>query len=90
MLLNGPAPTLVYALICISYIVLCKNPSTVQFSVLVKSTLTRAVVLLPLYCNSYRVMTPLGVSGGSHDKETNVDWITVAVSERGAVGSEIQ
>jgi len=83
--LNGPAPTLVYALTRIVYNVLCNNPGTLTLNVLV---LTNNVVLLTLYCNSYSKMTPLGVSGGSHDKKRNVDWITVAVKECGAVGPE--
>jgi len=81
-LLNGPAPTLVYALICREYIVPGDNLSTVPISVSVK--LTSDVVLLTLYCTSYCMMSPLGESNAIHDNVTNLDWIMSAVSERGA------
>ena len=48
--LNGPAPTLVYALICSEYIVAGDNPSIVPIRVSVK--LTSDVKLLTLYCTS--------------------------------------
>ena len=89
ILLNGPAPTLVYALICRVYIVPGDNPSTVPISESVK--LTSDVVLLTLYCTSYCMMIPLGVSAGIHDNVTDVEWITSAVNERGTVaGPETQ
>ena len=64
----------------------CDNPSTVPISVSVK--LTSDVVLLTLYCTSYCMMIPLGVSGDIHDNVTNLDWIISVVNERGAVGPE--
>ena len=82
--LNGPAPTLVYALICSEYIVPGDNPSTVPISVSVK--LTSDVILLTLYCTSYCMMIPLGVSGDIQDKMIDLDWITMAVGEPGDVG----
>ena len=83
LLLNGPAPTLVYALICTVYMVEGDNPSTVPIRVSVK--LISDVVLLTLYCTSYCMMIPLGVSGDIHDNVTNFDWIFSAVSNCGAV-----
>ena len=64
----------------------CDNPSTVPISVSVK--LISDVVLLTLYCTSYCMMIPLGVSGDIHDNVTNLDWIISVVNERGAVGPE--
>ena len=81
--LNGPAPTLVYALICIVYIVTGNNPSTVPISVSVNCS--SDVVLLTLYCASYCMMIPLGVSGGIHDNVKSLGKITAVVSKRGAV-----
>ena len=81
--LNGPAPTLVYALICTVYTSPDDNPSIVPISESVK--LTSDAILLTLYCTSYCMIIPLGVSGSIHDKITNVDWIISDVSERGAV-----
>ena len=88
LLLNGPAPTLVYALICTVYMVEGDNPSTVPISVSVK--LTSDVVLLTLYCTSYCMMIPLGVSGDIHDNVTNFDWTFSAVSKRGVVAGSIR
>ena len=42
-------------------------------------------VLLTLYCTSYCMMIPLGVSGGIHDNITDVERTISTVSERGAV-----
>ena len=81
--LNGPAPTLVYALICTVYTSPDDNPSMVPTSVSVK--LTSDVVLLTLYCTSYCVMIPLGVLGDIHDKVTSLDRIISVVNECGAV-----
>jgi len=83
LLLNGPAPTLLYALIWRVYIVPGDNPSTVPISV--SDKLANDVVLLSLYCTSYSMMTPLGISGAIHDNITNLDWIVSTFSERGAV-----
>ena len=88
LLLNGPAPTLVYALICTIYMVENDNPSTVTIRVSVK--LTSDVVLLTLYCTSYCMMIPLGVSGDIHDNVTNLDWTFSAASERGVVAGPIR
>ena len=82
--LNGPAPTLVYALICSEYVVPGDNPSTVPISVSAK--LTSDAKLLTLYCTSYFMMIPLGVSGDVQEKMIDLDWITMAVGECGAVG----
>jgi len=83
LLLNGPAPTLVYALICRVYVVPGDNSSTVPICASVK--FTSDVALFPLYCTSYCMMIPLGVLGAIHDKVTNLDWIITAVSKRGGV-----
>ena len=62
------------------------NPSTIPIDVPVK--VTSDVVLLSLYCTSYCVMIPLGVSGGIHDNDTDVDWRVFVDNERGADGSK--
>ena len=63
------------------------NPPTVPINVSVNST--SDVILLTLYCTSYRVMIPLAVAGDCHDNVTDVDWRVSTDSECGSDGSII-
>ena len=85
LLLNGPDPTLVRALIRIIYNVPSRLSIRILSLLLGKLTFT----FLPpsvLYRTSYREMIPLGVVGVIHDNVTTLDNTITAVSERGAVG----
>ena len=73
--MNTPAPTRVYALNFSVYITAGINPLMVYVIVLVSVMFVEANDVLSelLYCSSYCVMMPLGVSGGVHNNVIDLD-----------------
>ena len=71
--LYGPAPTRVYALSFSSYLVKGNNPLILLVSVPPVIVLLMLEVIVSksldlLYCNSYCIIIPLGITGAIHDK----------------------
>ena len=81
-LVDGPAPTLVWALSCNTYTVSGDNPSIVSISML----LPKLVKLDPSCRIEYCVITPLGVSGDIHCKVTELELTENTTNERGSLG----
>ena len=86
IMLGGPAPTTVWALICTTYSVSGNKSSIVYNSVL----LPKLVIFIPLCRIEYCVITPLGGSGGFHCKVTELELTYITVNERGSLGTKIK
>ena len=86
ILLNGPAPTTVWALNCNTYTVSGDNPLIVSISML----LPKLVMFVPLYTIEYCVITPLGGSGGLHCKVTELELTEATSNKRGSLGTTIK
>ena len=78
MLLGGPAPTLVCAFSCNTYITLGDNPSTVPISMF-NMLLPKLLIMVAPNWIEYCIIMPLGVTGGLHCKVTELE-VTDTVS----------
>ena len=86
ILLDGPAPTPLWALTCNTYTVSGDNPSIVHIS----SLLFKLLISVPLSWMEYCVMTPLGSSGGIHWKVKELEATETISNEWGSLGPKIK